>query len=113
MSHTVMILFSLFIGVFIIFWYLVGIRHILLCYHCFYSMGLTKAPNLFLFMLSESISIKPTKWVFDIIFNRINIPEESKIWVNKIKLNLKICLILFILLVLLLVTIFFVDKYHL
>ena len=98
MSNTVTILFSLFIVVFTILWYLLGIRHISLCYHCFYSMGLTKAPNLFLFMLSESISIKPTKWAFDIIFNRINIPEESKIWVNKIKLNLKICLILFILL---------------
>ena len=113
MNNIIVILFSLFVIVFTVLWWLMSIRHISLCYRCFYSMGLTKKSNLFSFMLSEGISIKASKWAFDIIFNRINIPEESKIWVDKIKLNIKICLILFILLALLLVTMFFVDKYHL
>ena len=114
-SHTVDVLVLMLLIDFAILNYFGGIKHNLLCYRCFYSMGLTKASSFLEFFLSESASLstKPSKWLWDILFNKMPISKESEIWVKKIKLNLKISLVLFLIFVFILIAPYIVTKYKL
>ena len=91
-------------------WILYGVY---LTHKCFYLLGLFKYNNVFLSLLSgEFSSIKPSVWYKQIISSQIEIPNNIKPLVTKLKYTEKINRLGFLVILLFIILIFIANRYH-
>ena len=84
-----------------------------LTHKCFYLLGLFKYNNVFLSLLSgEFSSIKPSVWYKQIISSQIEIPNNIKPLVTKLKYTEKINRLGFLVILLFIILIFIANRYH-
>ena len=88
--HVDVLLFFLFIFYFFALWILVAYG-LYLTHKCFYLLGLFKYRNMFLSLFfGEFSSINPSKWYKQIVSNKMEIPENIKPLVTKLKYTEKL-----------------------
>ena len=106
------LLFFIFIFYFFALWLWI-LYGVYLTHKCFYLFGLFKYNNVFLSLLSgEFSSIKPSVWYKQIISSQIEIPNNIKPLVTKLKYTEKINRLGFLVILLFIILIFIANRYH-